>query len=275
MKSSNGQWNILVAADYTDAARFGLRAAVGLARGIGGLLTVVAVESPPDEDGGAATGPGDRERLRRWSEPDLRGVNADFEVRHGLPGIEICRYAEDAGSDLIVAVRKRRTKISRVLSGDTVDSVVRRSVVPCLLVPPEDSPAGGDVVAALDGTERGLVVLRRARRFAELTGRDLATVTVEPVLANEPSALAAKVPMGRSLLLQEAVRSEGSPSGEIPVVIRRGSVVQEVLEEMELRPGSVLVVGYHRGGPPGVIEAGSTSRQLIQRYRGPVLTVPL
>ena len=37
----------------------------------------------------------------------------------------------------------------------------------------------------------------------------------------------------------------------------------------------VLVVGCHRGGPAGVIEAGSTARQVLHAAPCAVLTVPL
>jgi len=37
----------------------------------------------------------------------------------------------------------------------------------------------------------------------------------------------------------------------------------------------VLVIGYHRGGPAGVIEAGSIARRVLHQAECSVLTVPL
>jgi nucleotide-binding universal stress UspA family protein len=37
----------------------------------------------------------------------------------------------------------------------------------------------------------------------------------------------------------------------------------------------VLAIGYHRGGPPGVLEAGSTARRLAHVAPCAVLTLPL
>ncbi|MCZ6754657.1 MAG: hypothetical protein O7E49_05030 [Gemmatimonadetes bacterium] len=89
------------------------------------------------------------------------------------------------------------------------------------------------------------------------------------------AALAAQVPTGRSLLLQESVQGILGGEAAAPVIIRRGDIVEQVLAEMRDRVGSVLAVGYHRGGAPGLIEAGSFGRRLLQQSLGPVLTVPL
>lgn len=280
MRLSTRQWHILVATDYTEAARYGIKAAAALASAVDGRISVVAVE-PHGE--AAATGvaaaadaatPEELNRLRRWAAPELGTHPSSFAIKYGLPGIEISRYAEQSEADLVIMVRKRRSKMSRALSGDTVDSVVRRSVVPCLLVPPETVQLTG-VVAALDGTDRGMVVFREALELATATGQPLAALTVEPLRANEPAALAAQVPTGRSLLLQESVQGILGGEAAAPVIIRRGDIVEQVLAEMRDRVGSVLAVGYHRGGPPGLIEAGSSGRRLLQQSPGPVLTVPL
>jgi nucleotide-binding universal stress UspA family protein len=274
----NVSWHLAVATDYTDVARHGVREAVRLASLLDARLSVIAVDTQ-DEASAEPTEPGHRDgdagsRLRSWAAPDLGDTPSEFFVKHGLPGIEISRFAEESHADIVVLVRKRRSKMSRVLSGDTVDSVVRRSVVPCLLVPPESVQLKGMVVA-LDGTERGMVVLRAAARIASATGMALEVLTVEPRRANEPEGLAARVPTGRSVLLQRAVHGILGAGGTPGIVRRRGDVVAEILEEMAGREGQVLVMGYHRGGPPGVIDAGSTARRVLAQARGAVLTVPL
>jgi nucleotide-binding universal stress UspA family protein len=280
MRLSTPRWHILVATDYTEAARYGIKAAADLVGAVDGRISVVAVEPyiEKTQDGmadpaGEATEE-DLGRLRRWADAEMGTHPSSFVIKSGLPGIEISRFAEESEADLVVLVRKRRSKMSRVISGDTVDSVVRRSVVPCLLVPPEPVQLTG-IVAALDGTNRGLAVLRHALELARVTDQPLTALTVEPLRANEPAALAAQNPSGRSLLLQEKVFEVVGGDAKAQLIIRRGDIVVEILEEMRDRPGSVLAVGYHRGGPPGLMEAGSTGRRLMQKSPGPVLTVPL
>jgi nucleotide-binding universal stress UspA family protein len=282
MEPPSRNWHIAVATDFTEVARYGTEAAASLAEQVGGRVTVISVEAQPSGPSGTSgvsqlSENGlelELDRLRRWASPEMRSQPWSAVVRTGLPGIEISRYAEEADVDLLVLVRKLRTKMSRVISGDTVDSVVRRSVVPCLVVPPIEFDLKGFLVA-LDGTDRGLVVLRETLELARATGRPVVPVTVEPKRSNEPAVLAAQLPTGRSMQLEESITAAADGSDVENVRIRRGVVVEELLLEVEQRAGFVLAIGYHRGGPPGVIDAGSIGRKLVHQSPAPVLIVPL
>jgi nucleotide-binding universal stress UspA family protein len=225
----------------------------------------------PDEDQSAL------ERLRRWLVADgmIRGTEdrVRLSVALGIPGIEICRAAEQLRADLIVVGRKRHSQRARLLLGDTADAVARRSRLPCLFIPPE----AGDLrnlVVALDGSDRGMVVLEAASDFARIVGGALQVVTVERnSLDEQPHS----IPSTRSSALQARVsaafRHDGLP--ELAVTIRRGPIAEAVLTEIQESTAHILVIGYHRGGPPGVIEAGSTARRLAHAAPCAVLTVPL
>ncbi|HEU5303564.1 MAG TPA: universal stress protein [Gemmatimonadales bacterium] len=184
--------------------------------------------------------------------------------------------AERLAADLLVLGRKHHSPRSRLLLGDTADAVARRSRFPCLFVP----PAVGDLrslLVALDGSDRGMVVLQEACGFAREVGAEVQVVTVEHGSADEPWHLAATFPVARSSALQARVLAAFRRQ-EIPAVavsIRRGEIVEAVLAEQRETDSDVLVVGYHRGGPPGVLEAGSTARRLAHAAPCAVLTVPL
>jgi nucleotide-binding universal stress UspA family protein len=204
----------------------------------------------------------------------------------GLPGIEIGRFAETHPADLIVLGRKRRSALQRLLMGDTADAVARRSRTPCLFVSDADQKFDRFLVA-LDGTERGLTVLLAALDFVRSAGARVAVVSVEQPLEDTH-----KVPdllTGRSASLVAAVcelarTTDLAPGGwdlgrngraRDPVVILRGNVVDQILGEVESSSSDILVVGYHRGGPAGVIDAGSVGRRLAHEARKGVLTIPL
>jgi nucleotide-binding universal stress UspA family protein len=51
--------------------------------------------------------------------------------------------------------------------------------------------------------------------------------------------------------------------------------VPEILAEVAASGPDVLAFGYHRGGPPGIIEGSSTARQLAHTAPVSVLTIPL
>lgn len=277
---------ILAAADDSAEGRAAILAAARLARASGGTVTVLAVT---ETNGPDTPGQERRKGLRGFTQSVLEEMTdpppVDHAVVAGLPGIEICRFAEEHGSDLILLGRKRRTEQQRLLIGDTADAVARRSALPCLFVPAGQGSLTR-VIAALDGTERGFGVLLAAVEFTREIGGRLRAVTVEP--AHENKGAATHMPTGRSARLAEVIgelRTSLDPPhaprgrsavdhGEV-LVIRQGHVVEEITREIDDSGADVVIVGYHRGGPAGIIETGSVSRRLTHEAPCAVLTIPL
>jgi len=52
-------------------------------------------------------------------------------------------------------------------------------------------------------------------------------------------------------------------------------VLAELLAEASDTGARLLALGYHRGGPPGIVEGGSIARGLLHSALCAVLTVPL
>ena len=279
---------VVVAVDESDAGRWAARAALDLAAGTGAevvVLRTVGILSPALAGRGGvamadeppAATQVEVERLGRWLAPELAetegGPKVTLAITHGVPSIEICRYAEEVRADLVVLGRKRRSAKTRLLIGDTADAVARRSRVPCLFVPP-GSGSMRRVLAALDGTDWGLSVMVTAHRLAEAAGAELRTVTIEPPAAGETDP--ASPPLVRTARLQQRLGEtlgRGHPSARLAV--RRGDTVEQVLAAIDEAGPDTLAVGYHRGGPAGIIEAGSTGRRLLHAAPGAVLTIPL
>ena len=275
--------HLLAAVDESDAGRGAVHTGLDLARRCSAGLTIMrtvpltidpVVVGTPGPKAAPTTGQQlEAERLWRWIAADLPPLDdrppLDVAITRGVPGVEICRFAEDRHVDLLLVGRKRRAPMTRMLLGDTADAVARRSRIPCLFVPPGAHPILR-VLVALDGTERGLRVFASARRFAAGIAAELHAVTVEVAPAGEPETLARQLPRERSIQLRHQVRLAG---GELD--IRRGTVVPEILAAVDHAEADVLVVGYHRGGPAGVIEAGSIARRLAHEVRCAVLTIPL
>lgn len=223
----------------------------------------------------------EHERLRRWLEaelaPDDTSREIEIGITTGVPSIEISRYAENHQADLLVLGRKVRSQAARLLVGDTADAVARRSRVPCLFVP-FGAGAIRRILVALDGSERGMVVLRQACGFARAIQGGLRVVTVEPAAPDEDGATGEPL-RARSQRLasraQQVVRRGLGDEAHVPVAIRRGTIVEQVLAAVEESCADVLAVGFHRGGPPGVLEAGSSARRLAHLAPCAVLTIPL
>lgn len=285
--------HIVVAVDDSGVGRHALVEALGLAARTGAQVTAMtAVAARPMPTASAAQSAALIARTRELAPAlsDLkarvqsaipsgnRGIAVSSEVAYGIPGIEICRFADERGADLLVMGRKRRSQAERLLVGDTADAVARRSRVPCLFVP-QESAISGAVLAAVDGGVRAPRVVRAAYDFAAATRAPLRLITVDPVSGPEPADLQELLASERRLRLRETLRAAvpeaGDRADEVELIVRRGDTVQRVLEAAEGGWAGVLVVGYRRGGPPGVAELGSVARRLAHGAARPVLTVPL
>ena len=283
--------HLLVATDESSTSRNALRAALTLAHRANArvtVLTTVRAYAPAGAGGGMPNADLEPDagpvpvRLEQWIEAELRTAPAirsvGLAVTFGIPGVEICRFADDHAVDLIVVGRKHRSPATRLLVGDTADAVARRSRVPCLFVP-LGSAAPERVLVALDGSLRGLAVLRTACDFATAAGAALHAVTVEPVYVGESAELAALFPTGRTDALRQAIDrlAECHPAGRAPqgLMVRRGPIVESLLAAAADVQAGTIAVGFHRGGPPGVVETGSTARRLTHSAERAVLTVPL
>jgi nucleotide-binding universal stress UspA family protein len=275
--------HIVAASDESEAGRQAVRAAVELAGRTGARVTVmravparraVLAGMPPVESAADEADTSSVERLQSWVEADLRSLthapSVSFAVTYGLPGVEISRFAEREGADLLVLGRKPRSLKARLVVGDTADAVARRCLVPCLFVPSAGT-LPRQLLVAVDGTDRGRAVLAEAKDFAGQIGADPHVVTVEPPHPLEPANLAAAVPTARSVQLGAQVRAALGRELEV----RRGNVVEQILATVDQRRPDVLVIGCHRGGPPGIIDAGSTARRLAHTAPCAILTVPL
>lgn len=283
--------HIVAATDESDAGRQAVRTATDLASVASARVTVLRVMAVQASrhrvsvgHGTAYTNGGEDEvavsYLSRWLEADVlspeEARRTELGIAYGIPGIEICRFAEQGQVDLLVLGRKRHSQMMRLLLGDTADAVARRSRLPCLFVPP-GSREPRKVLVALDGSDRGINVLNQACDFARFVGATVQAVTVERRPENEPVELVSKLPVARSSSLQIRVREvlarEGFP--DAPLAIRRGDVLERVVAEAQETGADILAIGYHRGGPPGVLEAGSTARRLAHAAPCAVLTIPL
>jgi nucleotide-binding universal stress UspA family protein len=279
--------HIIAAVDETEAGEQAARTAFAIAGRSSGKVSLLHVITAPVRPQVARFVPGDgpalleedtcvEERVRHRIEQNvLSGRTAvNLNRAFGIPGIEICRFAEDREGDLIVVGRKTHSERLRLLLGDTVDAVARRSPIPTLFVP-ETGTRLDSILVALDASERGMTVLDRACTFAHAVGAALHVITVEAVLARESPNGA--LPLTQSVALQARVTETLARRNctDVRLTIRRGSVVTGVLKEVQAGKHDVLVIGHHRGGPGWLVQSSSTAQQLGHAAPCAVLNIPL
>jgi nucleotide-binding universal stress UspA family protein len=281
--------HILAAADESEAGRQAVRSAIDLARRADARVTVVravpvmamavaATTTGGYDFAGAEIQSPAIEDLRQWIGSDLRAQceppPVELSIVSGIPGIEIRRLAEQREADLLVLGRKRRSQLARLLLGDTADLVAQQSHIPCLFVPANTGPLRRMLVA-VDGSEQGMVVLTEACSFVKAVGATLRVVTVEAGQADEPSASTAAQTRRLESRVRACANHQGIAAAVPSVEVRRGAIIPQILAAVTASGADLLAIGYHRGGLPGVIEAGSTARHLAHTAPCAILTIPL
>lgn len=145
---------ILVPIDFSDSSREGLLYAISFARRFGASLILLhAIQVMPfiPADGHSAhermPAPGVIERAARMrarkflKQVDFAGVTYQMEIQSGAPAHEICRFAENAGVELIITSTHGQTGLAHALIGSTAEHVVRYAHSPVLVVPTMEASA--------------------------------------------------------------------------------------------------------------------------------------
>lgn len=259
---------ILVATDVTELSGQAYRTALDLAARAGCEVTVMHTVAGRCVPVGACHDASAQESaaLEQWAAATGESLTpVRTHVGFGHPSIEIPRYAEALSAAIIVLGRKPRTQASRFRHGDTADEIMRRSRIPCLLVPPDAGPIR-TILAAVDGTLRGGRVLREAGDLARSIGATLHAVTVEPELSPAPSRLASP-PLAATVGLRSELGERLS--------MRSGPIFEQLLAEAREVQPDLLAIGVRRGGSPATLELGSIGRHLAHAAPCAVLTIPL
>lgn len=137
--------NILIATDFTTAARSAEAYAVALAKALGCGLAMVSVYSQvPVTVSHSLTSVSalDKERVYRRlldneaAGLDVRGVNAFMMIAREGPRVEtILAIAEEVKAGLIITGMKSSGKTTRRIFGSTITGLMHRSSVPVLVIP--------------------------------------------------------------------------------------------------------------------------------------------
>ncbi len=236
--------HILAAVDGTALSSNAERVARRLATAIGGTHSAVQVrpEAP-------------------WA-PGTVATNA--VVLGGLADVEIPRHAESIGADLIVLGRSESGAAENGRSG-TGQGIVRRSSVATLHVPPGTGWFSRALIA-LDGTERGLVTLRRGVEVATGFALPLHVVTVDTAAHVLVGSLAGSTDKGHRL--EGRLHQLGV---DAPVIALQGDPVEEILRAVA--PDDLLIVGHRRGADAAMPDR--VGRKLIWLAPCAVLAIPL
>jgi nucleotide-binding universal stress UspA family protein len=291
---------ILIPLDGSPLAEAVLPAAFGVASRCGSTVTLLHVlEHNAPETVHGQPHLNDIEQARRY----LSGVanryqesNVPIELHvHENQEHNVARsIAEHAGElsvDLIALATHGSGGLRGFLFGSIAQQTLRQTSVPVLLVRPDANGALPSslrkVLVPLDGTAQAQFALPVAVMLATVANATLHLVRVVPTVGSiqstsgaatfSPSATAALLDIegkqaGEAL---NSLRTEIPTSLRMTQEVRRGDVVEELLEGVEEAGADLVVMSTHgRAGLEG-LWTGSVASRLIGRLAHPIILVPI
>jgi nucleotide-binding universal stress UspA family protein len=278
---------VLVATDFSAAARVALRSAQHLVARTGGTIQLVHVLGPLPPRyklliGSFGLPDLERERVavaEREMQRVLHRVRAgriaiEGFVRTGAPWEEILKAADELGSELVCLGNSGHSRLERLLLGSTAENVVRRSPVPVLvtrraplraiervLLPVDLGPASEDAVRfALDRLPR------KARLEAWFVVPP--PPPLDPQLMNlvaDPKAVEKELRAWLAKIGARRVR---------PGVRVLGDPAHEILQRARRTRADLIVISTH--GRRGLAHAllGSVAEKVVRYAERPVLVLP-
>ena len=288
---------LLCPIDFSEPSRGALRYAAAIAAHTGAKLTLLTVNDPLLAQAAAmAGGPGSLDRdalneLERFFDDTLSAqptrARAEFAVATGKPDVEILRIAGERQADLVVMSSRGATGIRKLFLGSITERVLRATMVPVLVTPPDDpGPATPEdvrktvrrILVPVDLTDALDLTVERARQIAVLLGAPLVVAhVIEPVRAMVPGhAFAANVDNERrgraELRLQQLVEAlPADPRVEALVVF--GEPAEEIAKIAADRQARLIVMGLHASAVSGA-RMGSVTYRVLSVTHGLVLALP-
>ena len=170
---------------------------------------------------------------------------ADVMLRTGRISEAIAREAHRDGAALVVMGARGHGAVASLLLGSTSDAVLRGATAPVLLVPPTDvdivnigdrvALTCGPVIAAVDLTAACDEQLRMASHLAHLSSQPLLLMTVAKSRLTDHQA---------GVMLRQ--RAHGlEPRRPAAMIVRRGSVPQEIAHCAATEGAGLVVMGLH------------------------------
>lgn len=263
--------------DFSEGNQSAMAHALRLAQLARGEFSVLHVTEPhTDVKWGAF--PPVRKLLQQWG---LLGEGAEHEdvvqlglqvkkvVRSGKKAVPvISKYVADHEPDLIVLSTHQRKGMARWLSDATAEPIARSSKVATLFVPRQ--------VHGFISKETGKILLKRilipihqhplphgaveaAVRLAEICGCDDVTFTTL-FIGNEGDQPSVNLPL--------------KDGWQVEHLVRQGDVVEHILSCSEEKHADLIVMATQ--GQSGFLDAlrGSTTEQVLQQAKCPLLAIP-
>ena len=292
--------NIIVGVNYTDSSKQALLRARQIADASGASLTVfhvVPMHSEFEYESSFLIG---RDKVRENALTGLedftaRVLGADHtaicEIAEGLPYLELLRYADSSGADLLVLGANENASVYRK-SGQFAVQCIRDAKIPVLLTRGEGGSVFRKISACVDFSDATAEVIRNAAIFANRESEPIDIVhAVRPPWMRPTHVLYTleqwedddykkqfreMLEAQISSVLQTAT-VENNPANFSPVTIEHTDPVEALLEHIRTHSIDLAVVGRWGHGMKALKNymLGGTAESLIRHAHCSILTVPV
>ncbi len=263
---------ILVPLDGSGLAELALPTAMSVAQKTGAQICLVTIAS--GKPGDLANSDSELYLEEISSSVKQAGFESCFHVGTGAAAQSIVRIIEGEKSDLVVMTTRGRSGITRGLLGSITDEVISASPAPVYVVRSDNAPLTMDevsmnagVVVPLDGSELAETALDQAIMLSQSSLSPLYLIRVIDRDAN-----AEERDVAGSYLERLSERLAQSKILAIPELMT-GEPGDSIVEAMNKRRGSVVVMTTRGAGGLTRWMRGSVADWLIQHAPGPIIVV--
>lgn len=291
MTNETSPKRIALATDLSHRCDRALDRALLLARAWHAELTVVhALTSYADaasfgrpDDERSWRRPGDekraaRDRIFRDLVNEQPDIDITVHVETGSPDEVTLSASRNIGADLIVTGVARDSLFSRLLLGNTVERLMRKSAVPILIVRDRAFEPYQSMVVATDFSASSRVALESAARFFPDAGITLFNAYEIPFAGylNNNEIEKEFAGYGNNAADKFMAEADIPDAGRQRIVriIEKGVPETLLRDYAENSRRHLTVVGTHGGGIVYDTVIGSTARKIIDAVPGDVLLVP-
>jgi nucleotide-binding universal stress UspA family protein len=220
------------------------------------------------------------EIVRAWHEANSQKVlkpaidtlwraNMDpaWAYRVGNPGLEIARWADDQGTDLIVMGSHGHTAVKGLLFGSVTEKVLASTTVPVLAIREAKAPRRKslEVAIALDGSAYGAAAARYVVAHRALFGPRPAFTLLHVAEAADPLVFESVLDPAR-----DQFAAAGIEAAEARLV---GNPAAEIASYARTEKPDILVMGSHGHGLLTAAFLGSVAWRVAASCRTPLLLV--
>jgi nucleotide-binding universal stress UspA family protein len=286
---------ILVPLDGSRLAESVLPMTTLLARCLDAKISLLHIieEDPPQTVHGEAHLTNEQE-AEAYLNAIAQRLGPDLAIEQHVHGTEehdvalsVASHAGELEADMVALCTHGRSGLRRVVSGSIAQQVLRRVLVPVLLVrPPMETPRElRTLLVPLDGTSEGEAALPVASDIASSCGASLNLVRVVPTVTTvtgDNSAAARLIPLSTAVTLDaEEVQARNYLSSTVDRMqagqtstaseVKRGDTIQALAQAAS--SADLIVLSTHGRAGLGALWIGSVAAGLSGKTARPLLLV--